>query len=478
MQSVNLNALHAWGLRRTLLTVLVPGLLLVGAAEVWQTWRTAVDAANAAYDRSLFGAIKSMDANISTASGGLGVELPYRMLEFFELTASGRVYYRVATEGGLVDIGNADLPLPANPLTTGRPQFSDATYFDEPVRVGTYARLLDPPLAGHAAGQRVVIQVAETLESRQAFTRTLVLEAVARDLLLLMVATGLMTLAVGWALRPLARLRNEVEARSELDLTPILPIGIPADVRPLVEAINHHIERNRLQTEARQRFVDDASHQLRTPLATLTTQVGYVLRETDPVHQREALLAIKLQLEEAVRQTNQMLALARVDSVGLKPETVDASQVVESITRQWWAQAREQGIDLGFEPDFEPLRLLVDAGLLKEALSNLLHNAIRYTPRGGKVTVVLNHRASRGVITVLDNGPGMSVDDRAHAGERFFRGSQNSQPGTGLGLAIVRAIAERHGGELCLDAGFDGQGLAVSIVLPLAADAGKNKGFP
>ncbi|MDD2878876.1 MAG: sensor histidine kinase [Rhodoferax sp.] len=469
---MNLNVLHAWGLRRTLLLVLVPGLLLVGAAVVWQTWRTAVDAANAAYDRSLFGAIKSMDANISTASGGLGVELPYRMLEFFELTASGRVYYRVATEDGLVDIGNADLPLPANALFTGRPQFSDAIYFDEPVRVGTYARLLDPPLAGQAAGQRVVIQVAETLESRQAFTRTLVLEAVARDLLLLMVAIGLMTLAVGWALRPLARLRNEVEARSDLDLTPIVHTGIPADVRPLVEAINHHIERNRLQTEARQRFVDDASHQLRTPLATLTTQVGFVLRETDPALQREALLAIKLQLEETVRQTNQMLALARVDSVGLKPETVDASQVVEQITRQWWTQARELGIDLGFESDAEPLRLLVDAGLLKEAVSNLLHNAIRYTPRGGKVTVVLGHSAAKGVITVLDNGPGMPSDERAHAGERFFRGSHTTQPGTGLGLAIVRAIAERHGGELCLDAGLDGQGLAVSIVLPLAADAG------
>ena len=113
---------------------------LVAGAEIWLTWRTVVDAANAAYDRSLLGAIKAMDANVSTASGGLSVELPYRMLEFFELTASGHVYYRVATEGGLVEIGNADLPPPPKALETGRPQFSDATYFDEPVRVGSYAR--------------------------------------------------------------------------------------------------------------------------------------------------------------------------------------------------------------------------------------------------------------------------------------------------------------------------------------------------
>ena len=469
---MKLNVLRALSLRRTLLLVLVPGLLLVGGAEVWQTWRTAVGAANAAYDRSLLGAIKAVDANISTVSGGLGVELPYRMLEFFELTASGRVYYRVATEDGLVEIGNADLPLPPSVLVTGRPQFLDASYFDEPVRVGSYSRVLDPPLAGQTAGQRVVIQIAETLESRQAFTRALVLEAVARDLLLLAVAIGLMTLAIGWALRPLTRLRNEVEARSALDLTPIVPIGIPADVLPLVEAINHHIERSRQQTQARQRFVDDASHQLRTPLATLTTQVGFALREANPAHQHEALIAIKTQLEETVRQTNQMLALARFDSAGLRPEILDASELVEKTTREWWMEAREHGIDLGFEPDSEPLRVLGEAALLKEAMSNLLHNAIRYTPRGGQVTVQLTHSGCEGVITVVDNGPGMLLEERARAGDRFFRGSNASQPGTGLGLAIVRSIAERHGGELRLGSGANGQGFAVSIVVPLLVAAG------
>jgi two-component system sensor histidine kinase TctE len=472
MQPVKLNVLRALSLRRTLLLVLVPGLLLVGGAEVWQTWRTAVGAANAAYDRSLLGAIKAVDANISTVSGGLGVELPYRMLEFFELTASGRVYYRVATEDGLVEIGNADLPPPPRVLVTGRPQFLDASYFDEPVRVGSYSRVLDPPLAGQTAGQRVVIQIAETLESRQAFTRALVLEAVARDLLLLAVAIGLMTLAIGWALRPLTRLRNEVQARSALDLTPIVPIGIPADVLPLVEAINHHVERSRQQTQARQRFVDDASHQLRTPLATLTTQVGFALREANPAHQHEALIAIKAQLEETVRQTNQMLALARFDSAGLRPEILDASELVEKTTREWWMEAREHGIDLGFEPDSEPLRVLGEAALLKEAMSNLLHNAIRYTPRGGQVTVQLTHSAGKGVITVVDNGPGMPLEELARAGDRFFRGSNASQPGTGLGLAIVRSIAERHGGELRLGSGANGQGFAVSIVVPLLVAAG------
>jgi two-component system sensor histidine kinase TctE len=459
---------HSFSLRRTLLLVLLPGMLAVVGAELWLTWRTAVDAANAAYDRSLLGAIKSMDANISTASGGLGVELPYRLLEFFELTASGQVFYRVATEDGLVEIGNADLPPPRAPLVTGRPQFSDAVYFGEPVRVGTYARVLSEPLAGQPQPQRVIIQVAETLGSRNQFTRQLVLEAVARDVLLVMTATAMLVLAVGWALRPLARLRSEVQARSPNDLTPISGSGIPADVRPLVEAINHHVERNRRQAEARRAFIDDASHQLRTPLTTLSTQVGFALRETEPAVQREALAAIKTQLDETVRQTNQMLALARADSAQAEPQTVELTALAEGVTRQWWVQAREQGIDLGFEPAAEPLHVSGDPGLLKEALSNLLHNAIRYTPRGGQVTVSVARGGDTAALTVLDDGPGIPPAERARAGERFFRGSKVALPGSGLGLAIVRSIAQRYGGELRLESGPDERGLRVSIALPLA----------
>ncbi len=467
---MKLDALHRLSLRRTLLLVLLPGLLLVVVAELALTWRTALDAANAAYDRSLLGAIKSIDANISTASGGLGVELPYRMLEFFELTASGQVYYRVATEDGLVEIGNADLPPPPRALVTGQPQFSDARYFDESVRVGSYARLLDPPLAGQRSPQRVVIQVAETLQSRREFTRSLVLQAVARDLLLVLAAALLLVAGVAWALRPLARLRQELRARAPQDLAPITTTAIPADVRPLVQAVNFHIERNRHMAETRRRFVDDASHQLRTPLTTLATQVGYALRERDAAGMGDALQAIKSQLDETVRQTNQMLALARADSAELELQAVDAGALAEGSAREWWTHARDQGIDLGFESAALPLPVRAQAGLLKEALANLLHNAIRYTPRGGQVTVRVRREAGRVCITVCDCGPGIPAEEMARAGERFFRGSNVEQPGSGLGLAIVRSIVERHGGSLRLAPAASGQGLEATIELPLSAE--------
>ncbi len=455
-------------LKRTLLLLLVPAMVTLVLVELALTWRNAVDAANAAYDRSLLGAIKAMDANLSTDSGGLGVELPYRLLEFFELTASGQVYYRVATEDGLVEVGNARLPPPPRLLDTRRPHFTDAVYFDEPVRLASWARELDPPLAGQPPGQRVVIQVAETLESRAAFTRQLVLQAVARDVMLVAVAAVALAAAVGWALQPLTRLAQQVRQRRDDDLTPMATEGIPADVRPLVDALNQHVSRSAQLVEQRRRFIDDASHQLRTPLATLTTQVGFALRETDPDRQREALLALRTQLDETVRQTNQMLALARADNVGLELRAQDLAALAETLTRRWWSEARAAGIDLGFEAG-APVPVEVQAGLMQEALANLLHNALRYTPSGGQVTVSVRACDGEAWMTVSDSGPGMPDAERGRAGERFFRASNASQPGSGLGLAIVRSIAERHRGRLVLQDAREG-GLAVSVVLPLAGD--------
>jgi len=190
------------------------------------------------------------------------------------------------------------------------------------------------------------------------------------------------------------------------------------------------------------------------------------LREDDAAAMHQALRAIKTQLDETVRQTNQMLALARADSLEIASEPVDLPGLAANLTREWWAEARTAGIDLGLETIDTPLWVSAQASLLKEALNNLLHNALRYTPRGGQVTVRVSADDNNARIGVLDNGPGIPPDERARAGERFFRASNATQPGTGLGLAIVRSIAERHGGSVEVAETSAGQGLTVTIVLP------------
>ena len=441
--------LFRWSLRRTVLTLLAPALVLIGAVEWWTAYRTAVDAANSAYDRSLLGAIKAIDANISTASGGVAVELPYTMLEFFELTAAGQVYFRVSTEDGLIEVGSPDLPRPSGPLASRVPHFHDAEYFGEKVRVGTYARSLDRPLGGN--GARIVIQVAETLNSRAAFIERLLWQSMRRDVLFLLAAGGLLAAVLHFTLAPLARLRDDVAARSPHDLMAIDVSAVPVDVRPLVEAINLHMARNRTFTEARSRFIDDASHQLRTPLATLRTQLDYARRESDPENVSRALAAVSRQLDDAIHRTNQMLSFARADAAEPELATVELCALAEQATRDVVLQAREKRIDLAFEAPDHPLPITGDAGLLREAALNLLHNAIRFAPEQGQVLVRLQQLAGVASISIIDNGPGIPPDQVSRLGERFFRARNTTANGSGLGLAIARAAVEKCGGRLAVD---------------------------
>jgi two-component system sensor histidine kinase TctE len=321
---------------------------------------------------------------------------------------------------------------------------------------------------GEAGGeQRIVIQVAESVASRSDFTRALVLEAVSRDLLLIGIGAALLTLLVNWTLSPLRRLRREVLARPADDLTPIDAANVPREVVPLVDAINRHVLRSREMAEQRRRFVDDASHQLRTPLATLAAQMTYAMREPDPQRVGDALVAIKRQLDETVRGTNQMLALARADTATADPEPVELNALAEEVTRERWSEARGRRIDLGFEPAHAPATVRGQDALLREALRNLLDNALKYTPAGGHVTVRVARGDAGALLAVIDDGPGIPEGERARAGERFFRASNVTASGSGLGLAIVRSVAHRLGGRMEIAAGPGGRGCRVAVSLLL-----------
>ena len=296
--------------RRTLLVALLSTMAVLLAGELAISWRTTVDAANSAYDRSLLGALKAIDANIRTDSGGLAVELPYQLFEFFELTASGPVYFRVATEDGLAVVGYSDLPPAPRPLREGEPQFYETIYGDEPLRVAAYTRALATPLYGTQT-QRLILQIGESTHSRESYARELLYQTLWRDVVLLVLAAIGVVAAVVHAMRPLRRLRFEVAARNAEDVRPIALAGIPIEARPLIEAINTQLARVAQLTAQQREFLDDASHQLRTPLSILRTQLDFAAREADPQRQREALAAATPIVERATRLVQQLLVLAR-----------------------------------------------------------------------------------------------------------------------------------------------------------------------
>lgn len=432
-------------LRAQMLAALLPGLLAIIGAELWLTRMDAIEAANGAFDRSLNGAIRSLDLNVSTASGGLSVELPYRLFEFFQLTARGNVYFRVATADGLVEIGSPDLPQPTEAASAGAPVFHDALYFGEPVRVGTFVRPLEQPL-GQGGVRQLVIQVAESASSREAFTRSFVMRAALRDALVLSLVGLTLALVVSLLLRPVSRLAEQVSARKPSDLRPLDDADLSSDIRPLVQAVNHQLARTRDLMDRQRLFLDDASHQLRTPLSTLHAQVGYAMRQQDVGELTATLNSIHEQLGQATRSTNQLLALARTDAAPLALERFDLAELVRDVATRVLPLARSKGLDFGVDLGEPPCWCTGDRALLGEAAANLVHNAVEYAHVGGEVTLTAGTTAAGATLGVVNTGHPVPSHVIERLGERFVR-SEDSR-GSGLGLAIANAIAERHGGTL------------------------------
>ena len=458
-------------IRWTLLAFLLPTLALWMAGELWLSWRELRSAANAAYDRSLAGAIKGIDARISISSGGLGVELPYEMLEIFQLTANGKVLYRISTQDGLVTLGNADLPAPPRELQPGTPTFYDSEYFGEPVRIGAYMRSLDKPLYGTQA-QNLVIQVAESTKARAGFVSDLLRRDMLADMLLMLLIAALMTVAVVLALRPVLRVRAEVLARARDDLAPVDPTGVPREIRPLVEAINHHLSKWVQLAHTQSQFLDDASHQLRTPLAVLRTQVDYALRESELPRVRDALHAMQGGIERSTRLVNQLLTLAQVNHAsasGEATETLCLPSLVNEVARRLLPQARSKRLDVSFAAHPASIHVEGSPVLLGEAVSNLLDNAIKFPPEDGHISLTVEQMGDLAQVTVSDDGPGIPEAEHGHIGERFRRGKSTGVSGAGLGLAIAKAIMEQHRGHLKLSSTSASGGLSIRLVLPVSS---------
>jgi len=261
-------------LRRTLLFMLIPAALLTSGVSLFVSSMTLKDQVNAAFDRALAGALKSMSSNVLTISGGLAMEQSYYMMEFMEYTISSQVYFRVATEDGLSEIGFTGMPLPVRRLLSNQPVFYDAEYLGEPLRIAAVALESDGRLQTYQ-DSRILIQAGENLSERHAFIRKVIIQNLIQDMAVFSLFIVLILAGTLLALRPLRKLSAEVRHRSPDNLEPISEASLPREVRPLVQTINLHMDRYARKSREQQQFLDDASHQLKTPLAVLLTQVDF-----------------------------------------------------------------------------------------------------------------------------------------------------------------------------------------------------------
>jgi two-component system OmpR family sensor kinase len=336
-------------------------------------------------------------------------------------------------------------------------------------------RVADSPYRVYSLQTRSqVIQVAQEMAPRRAMARTLALRTVGP---ILWMAPLLMLVAwwvVSASLRPVDRLRAQVAQRQADDLAVMAEDGLPDEIAPLVHELNLLFSRLRSAFEAQQHFVADAAHELRSPLAALRLQVQGLQRARDEATRAVALERLLAGIDRSTHLVEQLLLLARQQasaSIGLSGQTVELSRLAEGCLSDAAAQAQQKGIDLGLtEAQAGSVFGQVDA--LRILLRNLLDNAIRYTPAGGRVDVAVTMDCERAVLSVEDSGPGIGLADRPRVLDRFYRVQGAAEGGSGLGLAIVAAIAEAHHAELQLGDSPNLGGLQVCVVFP-AAQAGE-----
>lgn len=396
---------------------------------------------------------------IRTHDGELLVEVSGQTDRALRFDRRDRIYYLVLAPEGQVLLGDRQLLAPTIKVEIGEWVFQDAELQGETLRLATLG------VACGVVGNVCQVRVAETVYKRDALRQELMLAVLATMLVL---AVGLVLagrVAISQGLRPLGELSAEVEQR---DLERLEPLGqpVPAEVRPLIAALNRLFERLRLSASAQQEFLANAAHQLRTPLTSLRTEIDLALLEPHDPAIEPLLTRLQKSVDRSARLAQQMLAMARADASttsGPQP-AVDLRELAGQVAEEWVPRAVEAGMDLGFELEAAPTE--GQGFLLRELIENLIHNSITYAGAGARVTLRTCCRDGAALLEVEDTGPGIAPADRERALQRFQRGNAAVGNGSGLGLAIAHDIAETHGGRLSLHDGAHGQGLLVRLSLP------------
>ncbi len=462
-------------LRRHLLVwLLLPQLVLwLGAAAV--TYNVAERYASLANDRSLYLSTRALARQVKPVGGGLYVDFPRAAKDIIEADPDDQVYYMVSSPPGAFILGNHKLPPPPDDiaLLQDAPAFYDGQVNTDKGAIAVRVAAVELDWGEPERPQKLRVQVAKSRVSREALAPRILADTVLPLSGLVLAMSLLVWSGIRTGLAPLARLREAVSGRAANDLAPIELQSAPEEVRDLAAALNHLLATVNDSVVQQRRFISDAAHQLRTPLAGLKGQTELALKENSDPALRARLERVHESATRSAHLVTQLLTLARAEPesvAALGRSRFDLRRLVHDLTAELVPRALSAGIDLGLdeasEVDASPVPIEGNALLIREALANVIDNAIRYAGRGAEVTVRVLTPGNQAVIEVDDSGPGIPGAQHAQVFDRFFRGTTQGS-GCGLGLAIVKEIIERHRGQVTLH-DLTPHGLRVRITLGIS----------
>ena len=433
-------------------------LLLLWPMSIAVTYLVAKTIANGPFDRGLETDAYVLARQIHPVNGVATLTLPDAARDFLSGDNVDKVFYQVIGTRGELVAGVSDMPLPSE---DDRPQpglveFRDATLHGNDVRIAYTTVALPSNSANdtNGDGQSVLVQVGETFDKRSALANEIIKGVILPQFVILPLAIVLVWFGLSRGLAPLTSLQANLRARRPDDLSPLEASSAPPEIEPLVTSFNDLLTRLAQNIDLQKRFIADAAHQMKTPLAGLHTQAELALRDDVSPEVRLSLEQIATGADQAARLVTQLLALARAEnrSSGQVFTQVEIAHLARLAVRDWVRAALAKQMDLGYEGPDEPVFVDGNPVMLREMLSNVIDNAIRYTPPGGRITVRVRPKREAGEawIEVEDTGPGIAPAERPKVVERFYRILGREGDGSGLGLAIVKEIAAMHGGTLTL----------------------------
>jgi len=430
--------------RQLLLWLLLPQLVLWLVAA-FGAYRLASKHADELVDSSLLQAARALARQIRPTASGLFVDLPRSAQDILAADPDDRVMYMVSSPPGQLLLGDARMPPPP-----GMPALDEPVFFNATVPEAMRVVSLDLHLgAAGAADSTLRVQIARSSAPRELLARRMLLDTALPLSLLVALMSAVVWAGIRRGLKPLAELQQQVEGRRADALDPVQLRAAPPEVSALAGAVNELLGQVQQSLATQRRFISDAAHQLRTPLAGLKSQTELALdAATDPAL-RQRLERVHESAVRSARLVSQLLTLARADPEAVAAQGwagVDCDRLVHEVTAENVPRALAAGCDLGLDIVNEGLQVQGVELLLREALVNLIDNAVRYAGRGAAITVKLRRAGDDVWLDVEDNGLGLPPELRERAFERFVRGATTGE-GCGLGLAIVREIAERHGGS-------------------------------